>query len=163
MENIVLRREPRESDRDAVRELLGSTGFFSPREIEVAAELIDDRLTKGGSSEYLFIFAEIDRKPGGYICYGPITMTEGRFDLYWIAVHSGMQGRGIGTLLLTEAERHIDSLNGNYLFSETSSRGIYEPTREFYRKQGFREVARVPQFYADHDDKVIFMKRLHGS
>ena len=51
-------------------------------------------------------------------------------------------------------------LGGKYAYSETSSRETYRPTREFYLKQGYREVARVPLFYADNDDKVIFMKTL---
>jgi ribosomal protein S18 acetylase RimI-like enzyme len=160
MEKIMLRSEPGPGDREGVRELLVSTGFFHPFEIDVAIELIDDRLRKGEKSEYLFIFADVGRKPAGYICYGPITMTERRFDLYWIAVHNSLRGKGVGKLLFREAENHMRKLGGQYIFSETSSRDVYLPTREFYRKLGFREVARIPKFYADNDDKVVFMKTL---
>jgi D-alanine-D-alanine ligase len=160
MNEIAFRAEPLENDRAEIRSLLRSSGFFHPREIDVAIELIDDRLVKGTASEYLFLFAESGDRIAGYVCYGPITMTEGRFELYWIAVDASRRGKGIGKLLLGRAEAHMRELGCKYVYSETSSRDIYRSTREFYRKQGFREVARVPLFYADADDKVILMKTL---
>ena len=160
MEQIAFRTEPVEEDKAQIRALLGSSGFFHPWEIDVAIELIEDRLAKGTTSEYLFLFAESAGRVVGYACYGPVTMAQGRFELYWIAVDTAQRGEGIGKLLLGWAETHMRELGGKYVYSETSSRDIYQPTREFYRKQGYREVARVPFFYADEDDKVIFMKAL---
>ncbi|MCL5282750.1 MAG: GNAT family N-acetyltransferase [Planctomycetes bacterium] len=160
MDQIAFRTEPVEQDKVQIRALLGSSGFFHPWEIEVAIELIEDRLAKGTASEYLLLFAESAGKIAGYACYGPVTMAQGRFELYWIAVDTAQRGRGIGKLLLGRAESHMRQLGGKYVYSETSSREIYRSTREFYRKQAFREVARVPFFYADDDDKVIFMKTL---
>ena len=43
---------------------------------------------------------------------------------------------------------------------ETSSLPHYEPTCAFYRKHGYTLAARVADFYADGDDKLIFSKRL---
>ena len=160
MDEIVFRVEPREQDRARIRELLGSSGFFHPWEIDVAIELIDDRLAKAAASEYLFLFADAGDKIAGYACYGPVSMAQGRFELYWIAVDNARRGQGIGRLLLGRTEAHMRELGGKYVYSETSSRETYRPTREFYRKQGYREVARVPLFFADDDDKVIFMKTL---
>lgn len=160
MDGIILRTEPREGDRAVIRALLSATGFFQAREIDIAIELIEDRLAKGRASEYLFLFADIAGGTQGFVCYGPITITESRFDLYWIAVSPDHQGKGLGRLLLREAERQMRSLKGAYVFAETSSRAAYEPTRRFYLGQGFTEVARVPHFYADDDGKVIFSKNL---
>jgi ribosomal protein S18 acetylase RimI-like enzyme len=160
MQEIVFRTEARKEDRAQIRVLLESSGFFHPWEIDVAIELIDDRLAKGAASEYLFLFADAGNRIAGYACYGPVAMAQGRFELYWIAVDDSRRGQGIGGLLLGRAEAHMRELGGKYVYSETSSRERYRPTREFYRKQGYREVARVPLFYADDDDKVIFMKTL---
>lgn len=157
---IRLRSEVKESDRDDVRALLLSTGIFYPHEIKVAIELIDDRLAKGTHSEYHFIFADGDKGLKGYICYGPITMTIGRFDIHWIAVRKDSQQRGIGSMLLKEAERDILSQGGRFIFVETSSRPDYASTRAFYRSHDYGEVARIPDYYAEGDDKVIFMKAL---
>lgn len=160
MNEITFRAEPLEKDSDEIRSLLQSSGFFHPWEIDVAIELIEDRLAKGTASEYLFLFAESEDRIVGYACYGPVSMSKGRFELYWIAVDASRRGQGIGGLLLCRAEAHMRELGCQYVYSETSSRDIYRSTREFYRKQGFREVARVPLFYADDDDKVILMKTL---
>lgn len=160
MDGVSLRAEPREGDEPGIRKLLASTGFFHVREIDVAVELIEDRMIKGMASEYLFIFADIGGEPVGFACYGPITMTEHSFDLYWIAVSPGHQGKGLGTLILGEAERQMRAMSGKFVFTETSSRETYQPTRLFYLSRGYAEVARVPHFYADDDGKVIFSKDL---
>ncbi|MBF0344804.1 MAG: GNAT family N-acetyltransferase [Nitrospirae bacterium] len=157
---ITLRRQVRQTDRLDVRDILISAGVFHPREIDVAEELVIDRLTKGEESEYLFIFAEVADVVAGYICYGAISMTEAGFDLYWIATGSACYHRGIASTLLKDAEDHVVALGGRYIFVETSSREQYRPAREFYRKHGYTEVARVPHYYADDDDKVIMMRNL---
>ncbi|MBN2294174.1 MAG: hypothetical protein JXM70_17235, partial [Pirellulales bacterium] len=56
-ENMVFRTEAVPQDRRRVREIAASTGFFSPEEIEIAVELIDERLSKGPASGYEFVFA----------------------------------------------------------------------------------------------------------
>lgn len=160
MRGYTFRDTPRKEDRDHVRSLLESTGIFYPREIGVAVELIEDGLRKGTASDYAFIFIDSGNETVGYICYGPITMTDGRFDIYWIVVQKKLQRTGMGYLLLHEAEKRIIEHGGRYLFIETSSRDAYKPTREFYRKNGCREVARIPSYYADGDDKIVFGKHL---
>jgi hypothetical protein len=46
------------------------------------------------------------------------------------------------------------------VYAETSSRPQYEPTRSFYRACGYRLEARLEDFYAPGDGKVIFLKVL---
>ena len=147
----------------SIPEILASTGMFYDFEIDVALELAEDALLKGQKSEYMFAFAEAGgEKTLGYICYGPITMTQGRWDLYWIAVHQSARRNGIGMALLAAAEGRMRELEGEYLYSETSSRELYKPTRDFYVKAGFTEAAVVPEYYAAGDHKVIYMKKVGG-
>lgn len=136
--------------------------MFHAREVEVALELVEDGLAKGPASEYFFLFAEIGGETVGYVCYGPITMTDGRFDLYWIAARKDAQRRGAGSLLLSEAERHAGEMGGAVMFAETSSRDGYAPTREFYLRRGYAEAATVRGFYAEDDHKIIYAKNLSG-
>ena len=98
------RYEVRPDDRETVRRLVESTGVFSPVEVDVAVELVDDRLKRGPQSDYHFVFAELDGRTVGYTCYGPIALTAASFDLYWIAVDKSMHGRKIGRLLLEKTE-----------------------------------------------------------
>jgi hypothetical protein len=46
------------------------------------------------------------------------------------------------------------------LVIETSSRSDYTATRGFYLKRGYVEAARVRDFYASDDDRIILTKRL---
>lgn len=155
-----LRGDAQPSDHNAVREIVSATGFFSAAEVDIAVELIDDKLAKGAKSDYRFIFAELDGRTVGYACFGEIACTVGSYDLYWIAVHPSASGRGVGKLLNHAVEQAIRELGGRRVYAETSGRAQYEPTRAFYRACGYIEEARFPDFYAPGDDKVVFGKEL---
>jgi hypothetical protein len=69
------RYEVTPADREAVRRIVASTGFFNPAEVEIAVELVDERLAEGPASGYHFVFAERDGQTHGYACYGHISGT----------------------------------------------------------------------------------------
>jgi len=138
---VELRYEVRADDREVVRRLVESTGVFSPVEIDVAVELVDDRLKRGPESDYHFVFAEQGGRTVGYTCYGPIALTDGSFDLYWIAVDKAMHGRKVGRLLLERTEELIRETHGRQVYIETSNRHHYAPTRGFYLRCGYRQEA----------------------
>lgn len=154
------RSELRREDLAAVRAIVTSTGFFHPPEIEVAVELAEERLAKGAASGYHFLFPVETDPPPAYACYGPVPATTGSFDLYWIAVHAEHRGRGLGRRLLAATEQTIAAAGGERIWVETSSRELYAPTRDFYRACGYEETARLEDFYARDDSKVVFVKRL---
>ena len=99
----------------------------------------------------------------GFACFGPTMATDRTFDLYWIAVDRAAQGTGCGTVLLSEVEGRLEALHARMLVVETSSRSDYTATRGFYLRRGYVEVARVREFYAPEDDRIILTKRLAGS
>jgi ribosomal protein S18 acetylase RimI-like enzyme len=148
-------RELTIDDRRRVEEILRATGVFRDAEIDVALELFDSPL-----DGYLFLGAFTpDEKLIGYACYGATPDTDRTWDLYWIAVDPSAQGTGSGTTLLSEVERRLLGLNARMLVVETSSRSDYDPTRRFYGARGYHEAARVRDFYAPADDRIIFTKR----
>lgn len=157
---ITFRTEARPEDLSAVREIIESSGFFYDIEVPVALELVEDRLEKGNDSDYKFIFADLDGRTVSYACYGHIDGTVGSYDLYWIATHELMRGRGIGRLVLDEVHRAIKSLGGNLVIAETSSLDKYEPTRNFYLRAGYVNEAFIADFYRKGDGKVFFIKRI---
>ena len=112
------------------------------------------------SSPYFFLGAFTpEDELAGFACYGPTPGTDRTFDLYWIAVHPSAQGTGSGTILLSEVERRLEDTDARMFVVETSSRPEYDPTRAFYRARGYAEAARMRDFYAPSDDRVIFTKR----
>jgi D-alanine-D-alanine ligase len=155
---IVFRLEVQDDDRTRVRDIVASTGVFSPVEIDVAVELVDERLAKGPPSGYHFIFAQREDCTLGYACYGPIALTAASYDLYWIAVDKTCQGQKIGKLLLAKSEELIRAAGGHQIYIETSNRDHYSPTREFYLRCGYHQEALLKDFYAPGDDKVIYVK-----
>lgn len=159
--NLDYRRVLKESDLPALREILVSTGYFYADEVEIAIELAQENLDHGDEkSEYRFILVELETMPVGFACYGKIPGTKDSFDLYWIAVHEDYRGAQIGKTLLRMVEDHVAELSGKHIWVETSSRPLYNSTRMFYQRMGYRIKAELPDFYATNDDKIIYMKRV---
>ncbi|MGB4093140.1 MAG: GNAT family N-acetyltransferase, partial [Ruminococcus flavefaciens] len=94
----------------------------------------------------------------GYATWGPAPLTDGTYDLYWIAVSPEAQGKGYGKMLLHRVEKKIEEEKGRALIIETSSQPRYESTRQFYLKQQYQEVARIADFYRANDDRIIYAK-----
>ncbi len=86
--------------------------------------------------------------------------THSSYDIFWIATHNDMRGQGIGKILLLETEKRIASIGGHNIYLETASKPQYTPTRKFYENNGYFLEAQLKQFYADDDDKCIYVKRV---
>jgi len=157
---VIVRRTLEASDRGPVEELIRATGFFNPEEIEVAMELVDDRLAQGEASHYRFLVGEVDGEVGGYACWGPIPGSQESADLYWIVVHPSFQGRGVGATLLGAAEDWMSAAGRPRVYVETSTRPQYNPTRAFYLACGYHVAAELPDFYAPGDGKAVFLRVL---
>jgi ribosomal protein S18 acetylase RimI-like enzyme len=155
-----LRDEVRPRDVEAIRGLVARTGFFRTDEIEVAVELVDERLAKGELSGYEFLMAESSGQLVGYACYGPIACTLGSYDLYWIAVDPRHQRHGLGRRLVRAVESRVAADGGRQIFVDTSGQERYAPTRAFYERCGYKLAARLPGFYAPGDDKLIYVRAL---
>jgi ribosomal protein S18 acetylase RimI-like enzyme len=146
-------------DRDRIQAIVVATGHFTQIEADTALELVDASLAGGEVSGYLTYVLE--SPPGmvqGYVCIGPTPLTDGTFDLYWVAVDPAAQGRGYGRRLLATAEAEVRARGGRLVIIETSSQEIYRPTVGFYESAGYRLVARIPNFYRPGDDKLVFSR-----
>ena len=158
----------RSRDRARVAELLVSTAVFSTEEIDVALQLFDASVGGRGDTgaddahvpDYEFTGAFEGDRLIGYACSGPTPATEGTFDLYWLAVDAAAQGKGIGTTLVREVERELRDRGARMLLVETSSRPDYSNTRAFYARCGYTEAARIRDFYAPADDRIMLTTRL---
>ena len=140
--------------------ILRNTPEFKPSEVVVAEEVIDSYLHDPSRSGYHTLVAEVDSTVAGYICYGPTPLTEGTWDIYWMAVAPEKQGQSIGSALMTFAEDQIKKAQGRLAIIETSSKPEYEKTQRFHLGHGYEVVCRIPDFYAPSDDKLILQKRL---
>jgi len=144
-------------------EILLDTPEFKPSEVVVAEEVIDSYLHDPQGSGYNILVAESESTVVGYVGYGPTPLTEGTWDIYWIAVRPKRQGQGIGSALITFAEEQIKKAQGRLAIIETSSKPEYEKTRRFHLSHGYEVVCRFTDFYAPGDDKLILQKQLSRS
>lgn len=158
--NITFRSVPEKRDIKRVLEIVESTGFFYDHEVEIAAELVAERLAEGESTGYYFVFAEVDGITVAYSCFGPISMSKTCFDLYWIVTHNDYRGKGIGRKLLEETYSQAKNMGCKIIIAETSGLEHYAPTRAFYDSNKFEPEARIKNFYDEGDDKLFYTKRI---
>ena len=181
-------REVTSDDRAALARMLERIEQFKPEEVAVALELVDASLRDAAGSGYECLVA-LDSSPSreatagveasgsstpaqsldlptgvdslvGYICVGPTPMTEATWDLYWIAVDPGSQGRGIGRRLYSAFAERAIARGARQVRIETSSKESYAATGGFYERLNFSIDGRLRDFYADGDDLLIFYRRI---
>jgi len=145
-------------DKQKVLSFLSASSIFRDNELRIAEQVFDDAVKEGVGGEYLSYVAEQDGKIAGWICFGPAPCTVGTYDIYWIAVDPAKRGNGLGSALINFAENKIKNSNGRMIVIETSSSNLYLPTRSFYTKKGYLQMASVDNFYAPGDGKVVYAK-----
>jgi ribosomal protein S18 acetylase RimI-like enzyme len=147
------------TDLPELTRILRDTGAFTAVEVDCAVELLNIVLDQPEQTDYLVVVAEHQGRPAGYVLYGPVPLTEGAFDLYWIATDPLVQGLGLGRQLMTSAEADARRRGARFMALETSSQGHYQRTRRFYDQAGYVEEARLRDFYRPGDDRITYVKR----
>ena len=152
-------RSLKPSDLPALTRVLESTGAFRPDEVECALELLQIVLDQPQQKDYYVAVAEDGGSVVGYILYGPVPVTFGNFDIYWIATDPAVQGKGFGRQLMEWAENDARSRGARMICLETSSQGGYEKTRRFYDRAGYVMESCIRDFYKPGDDRLTYVKR----
>ena len=145
--------------RAELERLLVDTGYFRSDEVTVALEVFDAYCAAPDADYSGHAALAAGGSLAGYVIYGPTPCTVGTWDIYWIAVAPAVQRGGVGSLLIDEVERRLHG-RARLILVETSGQPLYASTRAFYERRGFNEVARVPDFYAEGDDRVILARRV---
>jgi ribosomal protein S18 acetylase RimI-like enzyme len=149
-----------EEDGSQIQSITASAGAFSQEEVECVGELWEEYLTQGSERcGYNFIVYRDGDQVLGFACYGPRDLTNGVFDLYWIAVDPTARCQGVGRTLLTASEEAVREMGGRMLIAETSGTPLYEPARKFYFRKEYSNEAIIKDFYTIGDDLLIFIKR----
>jgi ribosomal protein S18 acetylase RimI-like enzyme len=151
-------RKLKQADTKELKNLLGKIPVFTDKEIDVAMELINIAASNPGQTDYNIFVLEEEEKVIGYHCTGLRPLTDGTYDLYWIAADPDAKRKGIGRELLNHAETFVQENKGRWLLAETSSKDIYLDTRNFYLRNKYSIIASINDFYTAGDDLVIFGK-----
>lgn len=149
------------ADAPQIEKMLARIKEFHPDDQTLAMELIRIAMDQPDQRDYEFLVAvDEQNRTIGYACFGPTPITDGTFDLYWIAVDPDYAGQGVGTRLLQAVEQNLVERNARLVVIETSSDPIYDLTRKFYVKNGYQLAESIKDFFRDGEDRVTYTRRL---
>ena len=140
-------------DRQGILAVTANIDIFTDEEKDTVRELWDD----GG---YNFLVAHHEGQVIGYACVGERGLTQGSYDLYWIAVDPSARRLGAGKALMRATESEVQKRGGRLIIVETSGMDKYESTRAFYLGVGYQQEAVIRDFYKPGDDLVIYTLHL---
>ncbi|HEX8911821.1 MAG TPA: GNAT family N-acetyltransferase [Humisphaera sp.] len=148
------------ADTPALVALSGSSGLFKPDELDAVQGMLDDYHTTNAANGHNIIAYEHGGTLVGIAYFAPRAFTDRVWELLMIAVDAPRHRQGIGSKLLSAVEEAVRTLNGRLVLIETSDKSSFTRARSFYRKHGYTEVARIPDYFADGDGKASFVKRV---
>lgn len=149
-------RPTKQDDIAALQEVLNGTELFPS---EVLPEMVSSFLSDDDNSD-IWLTCEVDGNAMGF-CYAvPEELAEGAWNMLAIAVLPTEQGGGCGGAITKHLEAELKERGQRILIANTSGVGDFADTREFYRKNGYSEEARIRDFWAEGDDKIVFWKSL---
>ncbi|MBD2663715.1 acetyltransferase, gnat family [Richelia sinica FACHB-800] len=140
----------------AIADVLG----FQPNELDALRGMLIDYFNRDSDN---FWITDDDNGPVGVAYCEPERMTNQTWNLQLIAIRLDRQGQGRGSALLRYLEQTLIANGGRMLLVETSGLPAFERTREFYKKCSYEEEARIRDFYAAGDDKIVFRKVLKAA
>lgn len=143
-------------DLPALRDILDATALFTS---EMLPEFIAGFLSED-PSEDLWLTCEKDGKAIGFCYAKPEEMTDGTWNMLAIAVMPAHQGTALGAALMRALETALKTQGARILIVDTSGTDDFALTRKFYQKNGYTQEARIRDFWAEGDDKIIFHKAL---
>ena len=148
------------ADSPAVVALAGRSGLFRPDELDAVRGMLDEYHATSAANGHQILAYEEGGTPVGIAYFAPKAFADRVWEVLLIAVDAPRHRQGIGSTMLLAVEGAVRAANGRLLLIETSDRESFERTRRFYRKHGYAEVARIPDYFADGDGKASFLKRL---
>ena len=80
--------------------------------------------------------------------------------LDWFVIDPNYQRKGIGTILIRFLENLLKKRKIRIVLAETSGGEHYEAAVKFWAKNGFKEVAKISNYWEDGSPCLYFIKHL---
>lgn len=150
-------------DTAAVLDVAEASALFQPAELGLLAHMLEEHFNAEDSASDLWMIREHNEQAVGIIYAAPERMTDGTWNIYMIAVRPEAQRHRHGSAMLRHMEQVLRDLGVRLVLVETSGSPAFDHVRSFYRNHGYEEEARIREFYAAGDDKIVFRKALTTS
>ncbi len=144
------------ADIPALKTVLDGTGLFPS---EMLPEMVAGFFSSDESRD-VWLTCFVQGEAIGFCYAAPEKLTDGAWNMLAIAVHPLSQGKGAGIAIVKHLEATLRAHGQRILIADTSGLAEFEKTRKFYRKNGYFEEARIRDFWAAGNDKVVFWKSL---
>lgn len=146
------------NDRPFIESILSESGAFDETSQAYVMSVFDDHINNGSDAVWRTAFH--DEEVVGVAYCNPEPVTLGTWNLLMIWIKAGHEGRGFGSALIRDIEQNIQRNSARLLIVETSGTEDFTTARAFYERNGFVLEARVKDFYAEGEDKLIYTKRV---
>jgi ribosomal protein S18 acetylase RimI-like enzyme len=153
----------RENEREALLGLAVSTGLFMSEDAEALLGGVLDSLAAAALPQGHTVVACRESHDGpalGWSYYAPDAYSEKVWNVWWLGVSPRHHGGGVGQAILANIEQVAAEEGARVIVIETSDQAPLARARRFYRKHGYEERGRIPDFYAAGESKVIFSRSL---
>lgn len=144
------------SDIEGLKKVLDSSGLFPSEYLD---EMISDYLNNAETQDIWFTYEENNTPTAIGYCV-PEKLTNGTYNLLAIGVSQDAQRNGVATAMMSYIEQQLKQKEGRILIVETSSDDAQIGARKFYEKIGYTQMAIIPDFWNDGEDKIVFGKKL---
>lgn len=139
-------------------DILRESGQFDSQGLEHVRQTLKAHLVE--KSDELWFSAENEKLAGVAYC-APEVMADGVWNLLMLWTRADCRGTGIGGALVRRIEEELSRRQTRLLLVETSGVADFEEARAFYTRQGFTLEARIRDYYAPGEDKLIYVKKLY--
>jgi len=149
-------------DSAAILNLAIEAGMFPAHETDALSNVLADYFNGKLHDGHTWMSDEEAGELRGVVYYAPDVIADRTWYIYMIAVHPKFQGQGHGAALMQYVETTLQRSGQRLLLVETSGLPAYDRTQTFYKKCGYEKEARIRDFYAAGDDKIVFRKVLNA-
>jgi GNAT superfamily N-acetyltransferase len=138
--------------------VLDGTGLFP-------SDLLPDMLAPAlaGETDAFWLTLHHQGTAAGFCYITPEELTTGTWNMRALAIRPDLQGQGLGAQLVRKVEQTLRDKGQRIVIVDTSGTDDFAATRRFYAQNGYEQEARIRDFWATGDDKVIFRKALTQS
>jgi ribosomal protein S18 acetylase RimI-like enzyme len=148
------------NDSEALMTIVSDSSQFDAGGIAHVKSTLAQHLSGDGGEIWL---TADDGEPVGVAYCAQEAVTLGTWNLLMLWIRKDRDRCGHGSALVAHVERELITRSARLLIVETSGLPEFEVARAFYSKCGFEQEARIKNFFAAGEDKLVYTKPINAN